>query len=89
MSSDKVFTIGSMKTFSVSAHFDGKHILLDEPLELEPNTKLLVTVLSQHDSEHEDWLRLSAKGLASAYSDDEPEYTLDSIIEMNPDYEAK
>jgi hypothetical protein len=78
-----------MKTVSVSAHFDGKHIRLDEPLELEPNTKLLVTVLSQQDSEHEDWLRLSAKGLASAYGDDEPEYTLDSIIEINPDYEAK
>ena len=31
---------------TIPAHFDGQHILLDEPLELEPNTKLLVTVSS-------------------------------------------
>jgi hypothetical protein len=79
-----------MKTVSVSvsAHFDGKHICLDEPLKLEPNTKLLVTVLSQQDTEYQDWLRLSARGLAAAYADDEPEYTMDSVIEINPDYLA-
>jgi hypothetical protein len=34
-----------MKTVSVTAHFDGERILLDEVLELEPDTKLIVTVL--------------------------------------------
>jgi hypothetical protein len=34
-----------MKTVSVTAHFDGERILLDEVLELEPNTKPIVTVL--------------------------------------------
>ena len=34
-----------MSNVSIPAHFDGERILLDEPIELEPNTKLIVTVL--------------------------------------------
>jgi hypothetical protein len=40
-----------MKALSVFAHFDGEHILLDQDLELQPNTKLIVTVLPQYDEE--------------------------------------
>ena len=29
----------------------------------------------------------SARGLEGAYSDDEPEYTLDMLIAVNPEYE--
>lgn len=68
-----------MNTISIPAHFDGKHILLDEPYSLEPNARLLVTVLPEQDEEREDWLRLSEQPLAEAYSDDEPEYPLSSI----------
>lgn len=50
-----------MNGISVPAHFDGERILLDEPLNLEPNTKLLVTVLPNVDIEHESWLLLSGK----------------------------
>lgn len=35
----------------IPAHFDGERILLDEPVELEPNTKLTVTVLSKSSRE--------------------------------------
>ena len=31
-------------------------------------------------------LRVPARGLALAYGDDEPEYTLDMLISVNPDY---
>jgi hypothetical protein len=62
----------------IAAHFDGEHILLDEPVELEPNAKLLVTVLPK-DADREAWLELSKKRLAEAYSDDEEEYSLDLI----------
>jgi len=58
---------------TIAAHFDGKQILLDEPVELEPDTKLLVTVLPK-DAERDAWLRLSAKRLENAYSDEEEEY---------------
>ena len=46
-----------------------------------------ITVLSKDD--REEWYRLSEQGLAAAYSDDEPEYTLDMIKEWNPDYEGR
>ena len=32
--------------------------------------------------------RASARGLESAYSDDEPEYTLDMLTALSPDYEG-
>jgi len=58
---------------TIAAHFDGKQILLDEPVELEPNTKLLVTVLPK-DTDREAWLSLSAQGLHDAYADEEEDY---------------
>ena len=30
---------------AVPAHFDGERICLDEPFDLEPNAKLIVTIL--------------------------------------------
>ncbi|HEX8920665.1 MAG TPA: hypothetical protein VF766_04270 [Pyrinomonadaceae bacterium] len=76
---------------TLRAHFDGSQILLDEPYELEPDTKLIVTVLPKDNShaEHEAWRHLSMKKLEEAYSEDEPEYSLDLIKEANPEYEGR
>ena len=63
---------------TIRAHFDGEHILLDEPVELEPNTKLLVTVLPK-DVEREAWLDLSGKRLQGACDNDEEGYSVDSV----------
>ena len=80
-----------MKARILPAHFDGEHIRLDEPYELEPNTRLLVTVLpnEQHDDEREDWLLLSSRGLARVYDGEEVEYPTELIKEPNPDYEGR
>lgn len=79
-----------METKTLRAHFDGNQILLDEPCELEPNVELIITVLPKpSDKEREDWARLSLESLARAYSDDEPEYSLDLIKEANPEYEGR
>lgn len=78
-----------MNTISIPAHFDGERILLDEPFELEPNTKLIVTVLPKRDAEHESWQRVSGKRLEYAYSEEEEEYPIDLIKEANPEYEGK
>ena len=78
-----------MDPVSIPAHFDGHQILLDEPCELELNAKLIVTVLPNHDSEHESWSRLSGNGLQQAYGDDEEEYSLELIKDPNPDYEGR
>lgn len=80
-----------MKTITLPAHFDGDKIVLDEPFELEPDARLIVTVLPKEESdpEREDWLALSMWGLARAYGDDEPEYTLDMIKRPNPEYKPR
>jgi hypothetical protein len=77
-----------MHTITLRAHFDGKHIRLDEPYELKPNTKLIITVLPKQepDEENDSWLLLSGKQLARAYGEDEVEYSLNQIKESNPDY---
>ena len=70
----------------IRGHFDGETIVLDEPFDLKPNTQVIVKVLP--DDETTDWLTLGKKSLARAYADDEPEYSLDKIIEFNPEYEG-
>jgi len=80
-----------MPIIALPAHFDGERICLDEPFDLEPNTRLIVTVLPKQglDNEREAWLLLSGKKLEDAYDKDEPEYPLDSVKEVNPGYEAR
>ncbi|MFY9826296.1 MAG: hypothetical protein WAM82_33340 [Thermoanaerobaculia bacterium] len=77
-----------MKTVTLRAHFDGEQIRLDEPFRLEPDTPLTVTVLSENQVADPEWTILSAKGLAGAYGDSEPEYPLNLIRDPNPDYEG-
>jgi addiction module RelB/DinJ family antitoxin len=38
--------------------------------------------------EYEGWMALSQESLANAYSDDEPDYSVHMIREVNPDYEG-
>jgi hypothetical protein len=47
----------------VTAHFEGERILLDEPLELEPNAKLIVTVLPDQDLDRDVWQSLAKRSL--------------------------
>ena len=79
-----------MEAISVPAHFDGERILLDEPMELEPNTKLIVTILPKGgNGDREAWLALSGQRLDDAYGEAEEAYPVDSIKEANPEYEGR
>lgn len=78
-----------MRIITLQAHFDGKQIILDEPYELAPNTKLVVNVIQMQDEEREDWTRFSLANLERASGNDEPEYSLDLIREANPKYEGR
>lgn len=69
-----------MPTVTLRDHYDGDRILLDEPFELPPNASLMVTVLpSTEGSESAQWAWAAAVGLARAYSDDEPEYSIADV----------
>jgi hypothetical protein len=74
---------------SIPAHFDGERILLDEPVELEPNARLLIKVLPKSDVERNAWLELSKNRLEEAFANGEDEYPLDLVKETNPEYEAR
>ena len=71
-----------MPAISLKAHFDGQTILLDEPYELPHDAQLLVTVLTPTTGElpTSGWAELSAKGLAQAYSDNEPDYSASDVL---------
>jgi hypothetical protein len=75
------------------AHYDGAQILLDDPATLRPNAQLLIAVLPDAteslEAERADFFRMAAASLERAYSPDEPEYTLDDLIEVNPNYERR
>jgi hypothetical protein len=73
-------TLYFMTTITLRAHFDGEHILLDEPFDLPRDAPLMVTVLASSLEEgRAQWARLSAASLARAYGDDEPEYSLSHV----------
>jgi hypothetical protein len=82
----------TMKTVTLRAHFDGDRIRLDEPFPLDPGTPLNVVVVLQDqelENEREGWALFSRLGLAGAFGDEEPEYSLDLIKEKNPEYEGR
>lgn len=81
--------IDAMEIVTLQAHFDGRQILLDEPYEMTPNIKQVVSVIRMPDEEREDLMRFSLSNLERAYGDDEPEYSLDLIKERNPKYEGR
>jgi hypothetical protein len=70
----------------IHGHYDGTQVLLDEPCELKPNTKVIITVIE--NDEDTDWYLLGKKSFARAYADDEPEISLEKIKEFNPEYEG-
>jgi len=80
-----------MPLIAIAAHYDGERICLDEDYTLKPDTKLIVTILprEKNDIERENWLNLAEQTLSNAYGDDEPEYSLDSLKEVNPYYETR
>ena len=71
-----------MPSISLKAHYDGTAIRLDEPFDLPEGAQLIVTVLeaARLGDERAEWIDLGARGLARAYGDTEPEYSVDDII---------
>lgn len=64
-----------MPTVALQAHYDGKHIVLDEPYDLPANASLIVTLLaSSPDADSEEvWLRAAASSDAFAFLADPAE----------------
>jgi hypothetical protein len=70
---------------TLKAHFDGEKIYLDEPADLKPNTRLMITILSE-DDERENWHTVSLAAFEKAFGADEPDYAMNLIKSPNLDY---
>jgi hypothetical protein len=75
-----------MNAVTLKAHYDGTHILLDDPFPLEPQTRLLVTVVPGDtvEDERQAWLAASQASFARAYGEDEPDYSDAALREQPP-----
>src|SRR3989442_626265 len=73
-----------MNTMSIPAHFDGERILLDAPVELERDAKLLVTVLSNGAGEAVEKRFLE---LASKWRETHPFSSSDTDMVLDPSYQ--
>ena len=75
-----------MSAITLKAHYDSKQICLDEPFERQPNSKLIVTVVSGDslEDERQAWLIASQAGFARAYGADEPDYSHAALRETPP-----
>jgi len=79
-----VATVPSM-TVSLSAHFDGKSIVLDEDYPLRPQAKLLVTVIEDErtidaQTERSAWSARGKQAFARVFGSDEPDYSVADAI---------
>lgn len=75
----------SMSAVMIKGHYDGKHVCLDEPVDLPPNTPVWVVVAQPQarSEEDEEWYAFAKAALARAYDDDEPDYS-DAVIQERP-----
>jgi hypothetical protein len=64
-----------MPTVTLQAHYDGRHIVLDEPYDLPPNAPLMVTLLgaSVEPESEEAWLKAASSSNAFAFLADPAE----------------
>ena len=74
-----------MNAVTLKAHYDGKHICLDDPYPLEPNTRLLAKMVpgDTAEGERQAWLLASQAGFARAYGEHEPDYS-GAVIREEP-----
>ena len=80
-----------MHTQTIPAHFDGRNICLDGPVDLRLNEKFTITLVRDEggkvetdDEFRDDWHRLSVSAFAKLYEREEREYGLDLIKKPNP-----
>ncbi len=79
-----------MKSAHLAIVKDGKIQLIDSLSILEGTTVLITPIVLDNDTENrDDWDYVSLKNINKCYGDNEPQYTLESIIEYNDNYERK
>ena len=80
----------TIKPVTIPAHFDGKHIVLDEPYPLKADMKLVVAILEDENvnGDDADWHRTAMQHMAKL-QEDEPDYADAVITKPNPSYHGR
>jgi len=67
---------------------DPNHLKLMQPIQISPGSNVTVTIVPLEGfRESQAWYQVSAQGLATAYRDGEPEYSVDLIQVPNQDFQ--
>jgi hypothetical protein len=67
---------------------DSRHLRLKKPIKIAPGSRVMVTIeTAEGVSEEQEWYLLSSQGLAEAYGNNEPDYSIESIKIPNPEYQ--
>lgn len=79
-----------MASVTLRAHFNGNQVVIDEPAELKPDTKLLITVLPDTEGDRSsEWFQMAETSFDTAFGDDEPEYGPENLVKANPKYDGR
>ena len=74
-----------MQAIETTASFNEKGELKIDNLPIIKNQKVKLLILLD-ETEQKEWHQFSGKALSKAYTEDEPDYTLNMLKEPNPDY---
>ena len=74
-----------MQAIETTASFNENGELTIDNLPMIKNQKVKLLILLE-ENEQSEWYRFSGKGLSTAFSEDEPDYTLNMLNEPDPDY---
>jgi hypothetical protein len=67
---------------------DSHHLKLKKSIKIAPGSTVLVTIEpAEGVAEDQEWYLLSSQGLEEAYSENEPDYSLERIKIPNPEYQ--
>jgi hypothetical protein len=74
-----------MRAIETTASFNEKGELKIDNLPIIKNQKVKLLILLD-ENEQKEWHQFSGQALSKAYSQNEPDYTLNMLKEPNPDY---
>lgn len=67
---------------------DSRHLKLKKPIKIAPGSTVMITIEpAEGVAEEQEWYLLSSQGLEEAYSENEPDYSLERIKIPNPEYQ--
>jgi hypothetical protein len=69
---------------------DGNHLKLLQRINMPAGSRVMVSVtpIDELAEEDEAWPQMAAEGLAAAYGDAEPEYSVQLIRQHNPEFRS-